>query len=71
MLILVDRRVDEAIAAGFIERIDHSNIPNAELLLPEFQSLSYDPNHDYSIPYAWGTTGIGFNAAEVSGGVSS
>lgn len=36
-------------------------IPNLENLDPTFTGLPFDPEGDYSVPYQWGTTGIGFS----------
>jgi spermidine/putrescine transport system substrate-binding protein len=43
---------------GWAAELDHSKIPNAEGLAPEATQLEYDPGNRYSMPYAWGTTGI-------------
>lgn len=44
--------------AGLIEQIDPALIPNLSNLYPEAQQLAYDPGNTFSVPYAWGTTGI-------------
>jgi len=41
--------------------LDRSNIPNFNNIDPVFINPSYDPGNRYCIPYAWGTTGIGYN----------
>jgi spermidine/putrescine-binding protein len=28
---------------------------------PAIRGLYYDPTHSYSLPYLWGTTGIGYD----------
>ncbi|MDE8345854.1 MAG: spermidine/putrescine ABC transporter substrate-binding protein, partial [Acidocella sp.] len=45
---------------GLIQPLDHSQIPNFGNLYPKFQNPTYDPGDKYSIPYQWGTTGIGY-----------
>ncbi|HQT46640.1 MAG: ABC transporter substrate-binding protein, partial [Acidocella sp. 20-63-7] len=47
-------------AEGLIQPLDQSQIPNFKNLYPKFQNPSYDPGDKYSIPYQWGTTGIGY-----------
>lgn len=37
------------------------NIPNLVNIDPRFRNLPFDPENRYSIPYQWGTTGIGIN----------
>jgi spermidine/putrescine transport system substrate-binding protein len=43
---------------GWAAELDHAKIPNAASLAPEATQLEYDPGNRYSMPYAWGTTGI-------------
>ncbi|MCI0420198.1 MAG: extracellular solute-binding protein [Acidobacteria bacterium] len=41
--------------------IDKAQIPNLERNLdPQFLGRAFDPENRYSIPYTWGTTGIGY-----------
>ncbi len=44
--------------AGLIEPINAGYVPNLSNLYPEAQELAYDPGNKFSVPYAWGTTGI-------------
>ena len=44
--------------AGLIEQINPEFVPNLSNLYPEAQELAYDPGNKFSVPYAWGTTGI-------------
>ena len=71
LVLLVDRYVPEAVAQGYILPIDARNVPNLDLVLPTFEDLAYDPEHSHSVPYVWGTTGIGVNTAAVAGAVTS
>ena len=49
----------EALAKlGIAGKIDHSKIPNLKNLYPEAAALKHDPGNQFSIPYAWGTTGL-------------
>lgn len=41
-----------------IQNIDHSKLSNYGNLYPEASQLTYDPGNVFSIPYAWGTTGL-------------
>jgi spermidine/putrescine transport system substrate-binding protein len=43
---------------GLLEPIHADLIPNLESLYPEATELAYDPGNTFSVPYAWGTTGI-------------
>lgn len=49
----------EALAKlGLIAELDHGKIPNLANLYPEARELAHDPGNRYSVPYAWGTTGL-------------
>lgn len=49
----------EALAhLGLIAELDHDKLPNLENLYDGARTLAYDPNNRYSVPYAWGTTGL-------------
>ena len=45
---------------GLAIPLNKAAIPNLGNLDPAFTGLPYDPNGDYSVPYQWGTTGIGY-----------
>jgi putrescine transport system substrate-binding protein len=53
---------------GLIEPLNQELIPNLANLDREFVETDYDPGNRYTIPWQWGTTGIGFNRAKVPGG---
>lgn len=53
--------------AGMLEEIDHSKIPNLKNLFPRFLDASFDPGRKYSLPYMWGTVGIGYRKSKVDG----
>lgn len=44
--------------AGLLEPIHPDLIPNLSNLYPEATKLAYDEGNTFSVPYAWGTTGI-------------
>lgn len=53
-------------ALGLAATLDHALIPNAANLYPQAQALEYDPGNTFSMPYAWGTTGLCWRADLVS-----
>ena len=61
-----DYMVDIMIKLDLLEQLDKSNIPNFGNLSSNFQNLPFDPGNKYSIPYQWGTTGIGINTKYVA-----
>ena len=56
---------------GWAAEIDQSQIPNLANLYPEASNLGYDPGNRYSVPYAWGTTGLCYRTDLVEGSPDS
>ena len=52
---------------GLAAGMDHGKIPNTANLYPEASKLAYDPGNTFSMPYAWGTTGLCYRPDMVSG----
>lgn len=53
----------QLVRLGLLAEIDHSKIPNLKNIMPRFQRAAHDPGLKHSVPYTWGTTGIGYNTA--------
>jgi len=51
---------------GLLEPIDPAKVPNLANLYPEAASLPHDPGNAFSVPYAWGTTGLCYRSDLVS-----
>jgi spermidine/putrescine transport system substrate-binding protein len=54
--------VDKMGREGLLQPLDHSLLGNMKGLDPALLDKNYDRNNTYSIPYMWGSTGIGLNA---------
>ena len=56
------------IEAGAYQKLDKSKIPNIKNLDPKVMEAmdAFDPGAEYSVPYLWGTTGIGYNVEKVA-----
>ncbi len=52
---------------GLTADIDASKIPNMKNLYAEANQLAYDPGNTFSVPYAWGTTGLCYRSDLVNG----
>lgn len=65
LIVPSDYMISIMIELDMLRELDHENIPNIENIDPIFADAPYDPGMTYSIPYQWGTTGIGFDAAVV------
>ena len=51
---------------GLTETLDPAKLPNLANLYPAAMELSHDPGNTFSVPYAWGTTGLCYRADMVS-----
>ncbi|MGB3622512.1 extracellular solute-binding protein [Ketobacter sp. MCCC 1A13808] len=50
---------------GLLQPIDKSKLSNLKNLNPTLMNKEYDPDNKYSVPYLWGSTGIGINVSSV------
>jgi putrescine transport system substrate-binding protein len=59
--------LERQIKAGVFQKIDKSQIPNLKNMDPDIMKRVglHDPNNEYSVPYLWGTTGIGYNEDKI------
>jgi spermidine/putrescine transport system substrate-binding protein len=46
---------------GMVGEIDLANIPNVANIDERYLQPYFDPENAYSVPYVWGTTGIGYD----------
>lgn len=53
--------IENMAAQGLLEELDHQNIPNLKYVDEAFIDPPFDPGNQYSVPYQWGTIGIGYN----------
>ena len=51
---------------GALLKLDKSLLPNIKNLGTEWANPGYDPNNEYSVPYMWWTTGIGYDTKKVT-----
>lgn len=56
---------------GWAAQLDHGAMPNLENLSPEAAELDYDPGNAFSVPYAWGTTGLCYRSDLVTEEIDS
>ena len=54
-----------------LEPLDSHKIKGIENLTKRFRNMPFDPNNSHSIPYLWGTTGIGYNKTKITEPVDS
>jgi putrescine transport system substrate-binding protein len=55
------------IQAGVFQKLDKSKLPNLANIDPVLLKATeaFDPGHDYSVPYFWGTVGVGYNIDKI------
>ena len=63
--------VERLIRAELLLPLDHSKIPNIDNIDPSFMDPDFDPGRKYSLPYMWGTIGIGYRKSAVESPPSS
>jgi putrescine transport system substrate-binding protein len=58
--------LERQIKAGVFQKLDKGKLPNLANLWPEITRRleKYDPGNQFAVNYMWGTTGIGYNAAQ-------
>ena len=56
---------------GVIQKLDHSLIPNLANLEAAWQDPGYDPGNQYSVPYAWWTTGYAWDPRAIDADLTS
>ena len=63
--------LERLIKANMVMPLDHSKIPNMSNIDKPFQDAAFDPGRKYSLPYMWGTFGIGYRKSKVEGAIDS
>jgi spermidine/putrescine-binding protein len=59
------------IQSDLLATLDPQKIKGIENLTPRFRNMPFDPKNAHTIPYLWGTTGIGYNKTKVTEPVDS
>ena len=66
-----DYMISQLMEEGMLEKLDYGKISNFSLIDDRFKYLPYDPTNEYTVPYAWGTVGIIYDANIVKEEVTS
>jgi spermidine/putrescine transport system substrate-binding protein len=61
LVALTDWMAARWINSGYVEAIDKDNVPNAKNLVPALQSVPFDPERNFSLPWQSGMTAIGYD----------
>ena len=57
--------------ADLLAPLDLKAIPNFQNIAKRFRGLPFDPENRHSVPYQWGTVGIGLNSSHIREDVAS
>ncbi|MCL2871400.1 MAG: spermidine/putrescine ABC transporter substrate-binding protein [Betaproteobacteria bacterium] len=57
--------VETLVAQKMVQPIDKSRLKNLNQVKSDFLNLWYDPNNQYSVPYGYSVTLIGYNAEKI------
>jgi len=71
IIVPTDYMIATMIREELLIPLDKSKIPNIANLNPVLLNQPYDPDNVYSVPYQWGTIGIGYNTTAFPDGVDS
>lgn len=61
IVVPTDATVYVLIAEGLLQPLNFDHIPDFSNILDRFRNTPYDPQNRYTVPYQWGTIGIGYN----------
>ncbi|WP_431300391.1 extracellular solute-binding protein [Tabrizicola sp. BL-A-41-H6] len=56
---------------GLIQPLDLSKLPNHKNIAPEWMDVSWDPGRVSSVPWQWGSTGVGVNTSVYKGDINT
>ncbi|HEY7281684.1 MAG TPA: spermidine/putrescine ABC transporter substrate-binding protein [Actinomycetota bacterium] len=66
LMVPSDNFVRRFVGDDLLEQLDHSKLSNLANLRPEYRNEAFDPGNRYTVPWATGTTGIGYDTTALS-----
>eukprot|EP00119_Amphimedon_queenslandica_P006731 XP_011407967.1 PREDICTED: uncharacterized protein LOC105315135 [Amphimedon queenslandica] len=66
LIVPSDNYVERMISEGMLTEIDHSKISNLANIEGVFMKAAFDPGRKYSLPYMWGTIGVGYRKSAIA-----
>lgn len=61
LIVVPDAYLKDVIKGGYVRKVDHNKLSNLNNIDPAFFNNPNDPGLQYSVPYAFGTTGFAVN----------
>lgn len=71
VIVPTNDNLERMIKAGMVMELDHSKIPNMANIDKPFLDAAFDPGRKFSLPYMWGTLGIGYRKSKIEEPVDS
>ncbi len=71
VVVPTDSTVYDMIAGNLLKPLDLSKTPNFANVSPQLKKPPYDPTNQFTVPYQWGTIGIGYNKKKVGKTITS
>jgi len=71
VVVPTDVNVITMTSEGLLQPLDLAQIPNFANIDPSFKNPNYDPNNTYTVPYQWGTIGVGYNRTKIGHDITS
>ncbi len=65
LIVGTDYMIPRFRALNIVDPFPPGALPNLANISAQFRHPSYDPELSFTVPYLWGTTGIGFNKSKV------
>ena len=67
VVVPIDSTMYLLLAENLLQPLNFANIPNFANISEGFKNraATFDPGNRYSVPYLWGTTGIGYNKTAI------
>lgn len=68
---LTEWMVSRLVRRGYVQKLDHANIPNIVNMTPSLANPDFDPGRTLSLPYQAGFSGICWNREKLPKGITS
>ena len=66
-----DYMVQRLVGRKLVQPLDRAKLTNFANLDPALLNQKFDPGNAYSVPYFWGTTGLGYNRKSTGEAITS
>jgi spermidine/putrescine transport system substrate-binding protein len=71
VVVPTDANVYTMIDSSLLQPLNLGHIADFANVNPQFKNPPYDPNNIYTVPYQWGTVGVGYNRTKIGRDITS